>query len=49
MLRVNETRLLVQHESGGCKCRLNKSVFNANQTGRKKKKNKMNFGVSVKN
>ena len=47
MLRVNETRLLVRHESGGCKCRLNKSVCNANQT--EKKQNKMNFGVSVKN
>ena len=48
MLRVNETRLLVQHESGGCKCRLNKSVFNANQTGRKKKKKQDEFWCECK-
>ena len=29
MPKVNETRLLVQHESSDCKFRLNKSVYNS--------------------
>ena len=31
MARVNEARLLVQHKSYVCKCRLNKSVCNSKQ------------------
>ena len=29
VLGVNETRFLVQHESCGCKCRLNESICNS--------------------
>ena len=44
-LGINETRILVQHESFECKCGLNKSVCNS------KNKNgiMINVGVSVKN
>ena len=31
MLRVNETRSLVQHESCECNCWLNKSICNSKQ------------------
>ena len=44
MLRVNETRLLVQNESCECKCGLNKSVCNSKKNGIM-----MNVGASVKN
>ena len=41
MLEVNKIRFLVQHESYGCKCRLNESVCNPKQ--------KWNHSVSEKN
>ena len=31
MSGVNETRILVQHESSECKCTLNEGVCNSNQ------------------
>ena len=31
MLRLNEARSLLQYESFGCKCGLNKSVYNRKQ------------------
>ena len=42
MSRVNETRLLIQHESCECKCVLNERLWIQNKTGII-----MNVGVSV--
>ena len=46
MLRVNETKFLVQHEPCKCKCELNKAYVNFIQN---KNGIMMNVGVSVNN
>ena len=49
MLRVNETKVLVQHELCKCKCRLNEIVCNSKQNWNHDDLTLNLVGVSVKN